>query len=118
MKKEIFKISERELENISGGITPKEAGVRVMTSGGRSLSEQDVRDAINHDPALAANSAVEYNDELLAFKLALLGVAETIVGVTSGVIGWAIGRKSGKAKAEKEMTKNIVLGSLYASKRV
>ena len=37
MKKEIFKISERELENISGGITPKEAGVRVMTSGGRSL---------------------------------------------------------------------------------
>lgn len=119
MKKEIFKIIDKELENIAGGnLTPEEAGVGVIISGGRSLSEQDVRDAISQNPELAAKSAGEYNDKLMAVGLVCLGVAETIVGVTSGVIGWVIGRKSGKAKAEREMTKNIVLGSVCASRRV
>ncbi len=120
MKKEIFKISEKELENIAGGevLTPEAAGVSVVMTGGRSLGDQDVRNAINEDPTRAAGAAGQFADCAATAALAISGAIGLVVSTTTGVVGWVIGRKSGKAKAEKEMTKSIVLSSLCTSRRV
>ncbi len=113
MKKEIFEISEKELENISGGIiTSEEAGKRIMSSCGKDLANKDVLEALHQDADGVARSAEKAANNSAALEGLLLLVGTPIVLGVGGLIGWAIGKKSGRASAENDIIRTVTLNNL------
>ena len=108
MKENFFNIKDNQLEKISGGISPRMAGViSVLPVGSIFLVDDGFRKTIDKDPAEAALAASCTSSAIVAG-----GGCLSLIALCLGI---KVGFDSGKLTAKQEITQNAVLKNLKPS---